>query len=335
MSKKPWMAIDQDWPDDPRCRALGLAGAWVYLRIWSVAVKERREVINGLWLNPLYLSSVCGMGISEDDARKAVAAICDLGLVSTLNTGDVVVHGVRSRHSGMAGWDTQGDAKRLSEAGIQCEILDGDQKGRRSSLGMENGKVPHSTVQYRTVRESTVQYGTVRESTGKYGTVPYSTVLQDRTGQDNTGQDKDLALSTEHSHSPLGAAPDPTVQPAPRAPRQYDPPLSERIRIVQAAWNAMAAENGLPIREDVMGTGVEKPARARVGSKVWWAKWEKALGEIPGRKFLLGGNDRGWKATFEWFMRPESVEKILSGEYRNGQAPVGQVPGKYDWEEEA
>jgi len=30
---------------------------------------------------------------------------------------------------------------------------------------------------------------------------------------------------------------------------------------------------------------------------------------------LLGENDRAWTATIDWFLRPDSVDKILEGQY--------------------
>ena len=33
--------------------------------------------------------------------------------------------------------------------------------------------------------------------------------------------------------------------------------------------------------------------------------------------FLTGGNDRGWKASFDWLMKPANMAKVLEGNYRN------------------
>ncbi len=38
-----------------------------------------------------------------------------------------------------------------------------------------------------------------------------------------------------------------------------------------------------------------------------------------GKRFLRGVSDRGWVADFEWFVRPESVTKLLEGKYDNRQ----------------
>jgi hypothetical protein len=35
--------------------------------------------------------------------------------------------------------------------------------------------------------------------------------------------------------------------------------------------------------------------------------------------FFRGDNDRGWRITFDFFIRPDSVAKIIEGNYSNGK----------------
>jgi hypothetical protein len=51
--------------------------------------------------------------------------------------------------------------------------------------------------------------------------------------------------------------------------------------------------------------------------------WERGIDNLLQSKFCLGQNERNWKATFDWFIKPESKEspctltKILEDKYEN------------------
>ena len=99
---------------------------------------------------------------------------------------------------------------------------------------------------------------------------------------------------------------------------QTDPTLT-RLQELKDAWNAMAKANGLStIREwgkSTATTSRAAMARARVRDPDWWAAHTEALAAIPRCSFLLGKNPRGWKADADWFVKPDSLTKILEGKY--------------------
>ena len=41
---------------------------------------------------------------------------------------------------------------------------------------------------------------------------------------------------------------------------------------------------------------------------------------------MIGKNDRGWKADIEFFLRPDSIAKILEGKYGTPQKQKSQAP---------
>jgi len=43
--------------------------------------------------------------------------------------------------------------------------------------------------------------------------------------------------------------------------------------------------------------------------------WKTAILAMEHSPFLLGQNDRGWKADFDWFLKPGTVTKIMEGKY--------------------
>lgn len=48
---------------------------------------------------------------------------------------------------------------------------------------------------------------------------------------------------------------------------------------------------------------------------VWWREnWQAAL-DRGSQSAFLRGESGGWKITFDWFLRPDSVSKILEGNY--------------------
>lgn len=88
--------------------------------------------------------------------------------------------------------------------------------------------------------------------------------------------------------------------------------------LVLTVWNEVAAGYGLPTchathkRKDLV--------RTRLKEKSWASMWDAAMKKIPNCPFLLGKNNRGWKANIDWFLRPDSVFKIIEGQYDGGES---------------
>lgn len=58
--------------------------------------------------------------------------------------------------------------------------------------------------------------------------------------------------------------------------------------------------------------------QARSRDRDWSENWREALAKAAQSPFCLGQNDRGWRATVDWFLRPGTVTKILEGAYSGG-----------------
>lgn len=56
-------------------------------------------------------------------------------------------------------------------------------------------------------------------------------------------------------------------------------------------------------------------AKARWADKYWRENWREAVERAAGSSFLTGQNDRGWVMDLEFFLRPDTVTKILEGKY--------------------
>ncbi len=57
--------------------------------------------------------------------------------------------------------------------------------------------------------------------------------------------------------------------------------------------------------------------RARWKDEHWRDNWMVALARAGPSAFLRGANDRGWVIDLEFFLRPDTVTKILEGKYDN------------------
>ena len=68
-----------------------------------------------------------------------------------------------------------------------------------------------------------------------------------------------------------------------------------------------------------------KAIQARWKDPFWRDHWQEALEVASSTPFLQGTNDRGWKMNFDWFLQPDSVAKILEGNYSGGSKQGNQT----------
>lgn len=81
------------------------------------------------------------------------------------------------------------------------------------------------------------------------------------------------------------------------------------------AWNELPSPFR-PVR--TMSDGRVTSLRARMKDEFWSSNWRNALESLKTSEFCKGKNDRGWIADVDFFLRPDSVAKILEGKYANG-----------------
>lgn len=68
-------------------------------------------------------------------------------------------------------------------------------------------------------------------------------------------------------------------------------------------------------------TNRKKALHARLAEPFFAENWKAAIHKLLESPFLTGTNDRGWRADFDWFMKPDSVPRIMEGKYDH-KAPV-------------
>lgn len=111
---------------------------------------------------------------------------------------------------------------------------------------------------------------------------------------------------------PIGSSP-PDGEPLPS--------LTEFLSI----WNEHANRHGWCAATAMTATR-SKAFRTRLKDPAWRASWRRALEQAGQSPFLRGENDRGWKMDLDFFLRPDSVAKIIEGKYGNG--PVANTQGE-------
>ena len=88
-------------------------------------------------------------------------------------------------------------------------------------------------------------------------------------------------------------------------------PTPKKSHRIFEHWNSI---EGLP-KIKAISTERRKHLAARIKDDFFFEHWEEAMGMIQKIPFLIGENDRGWKADIDWFLKPGTVAKILEGKY--------------------
>jgi len=53
----------------------------------------------------------------------------------------------------------------------------------------------------------------------------------------------------------------------------------------------------------------------RMKDPFWAESWDQAIEQAGATPFLRGVNDKNWFADFDWFLKPDSLTKIIEGKY--------------------
>ena len=79
-----------------------------------------------------------------------------------------------------------------------------------------------------------------------------------------------------------------------------------------------------------LSAGRMKSFRQRRAETAWRDRWREALAKAVTLPALAGANDRAWTANVDWFLRPETLVKILEGRYDNWK-PSSTPDMSSDW----
>lgn len=100
-----------------------------------------------------------------------------------------------------------------------------------------------------------------------------------------------------------------------QAPGSDDPPpASDQINFVLSSWNKWSGK--LPKAKGLNSTR-KKHTAVLLREHPDEAYWTEVVQKIQASNFCNGKNDRGWIATFDWFIRGDTHLKVLEGKYDN------------------
>jgi len=140
----------------------------------------------------------------------------------------------------------------------------------------------------------------------------------------------DVGSENNQRRFPQETPPAPAPAPAP-ALKDKDPPnppkggtvsLPSHDEFLQT-WNASAESNRWRLCRELT-QGRKKALKARLCDLFWRENWESALRRVAPVPGLRGQNEQNWIANVDWFLRPQTVAKIVEGFYD------GWKPGKAD-----
>ena len=94
-------------------------------------------------------------------------------------------------------------------------------------------------------------------------------------------------------------------------------------------WNRKAEESGLP-KALTVTKGRLAAIKARLSEPFFREHWREGIQKMVASDFCRGMSDRGWRADIEFFLRPDSLAKILEGKYDNRKPPEKPAPKVID-----
>lgn len=96
-----------------------------------------------------------------------------------------------------------------------------------------------------------------------------------------------------------------------------------QARDFMAAWNAIPKIR----KAQRLTSGRIRTLRARMKEPDFRDGWKEGLSVISRSTFLQGSNDRKWIIDIDWFLKPDSLTKILEGKYGGLESPkIIQMP---------
>lgn len=141
-------------------------------------------------------------------------------------------------------------------------------------------------------------------------------------GSDCMSADADAASPDKSSPTPPENYPSPEVPPSP--PKGGSSPVADFADLAMEAYNETAPDAGWPLALRL--TAARRAAANRRGAEYGGIEvFRSAMARARASPFLCGDNDRGWRASFDFFLQAKSFTKLMEGAYDRPSRPaVGQ-----------
>ncbi len=221
--------------------------------------------------------------IARSDGRPM--SVRQLAVIIRMPT-EIVERAVELLQSEDVGWITDGDFQRDKSTHVHSESPS-DLPTSPSDLPTSPSDLPTSPSDLPTSPIGRGREGKGEEGIGREGRETAFAVVADATDPPGESQAADVI--------PVQSA---AACPYIEIGRTFDATFGGRSQLTDKRRKAMQARWREP----------------------WWREhWRIALERAGPSSFLRGGNDRGWVIDLEFFLRPDTVAKILEGKYDNRQ----------------
>ena len=87
-------------------------------------------------------------------------------------------------------------------------------------------------------------------------------------------------------------------------------------------WNTLASAHGL-VQCKTLGKKRQQALRVRWKEPFWREHYREALARLATIRWVRGENKRHWRADLDWFLRPDTVTKLVEGGYDDNIQSVG------------
>ena len=131
---------------------------------------------------------------------------------------------------------------------------------------------------------------------------------------------KDISLNKEILHSP------PVSESSPKHPKSSTS-LQEKKNISQEmgeVWSQTVGDpSGRPLLTFWRERNLKKALKESFENDL--SQWGKYCERIAANTFLMGGGPRGWRATLDWALRSENIQKVREGAYTGQKESPSEV----------
>lgn len=90
-----------------------------------------------------------------------------------------------------------------------------------------------------------------------------------------------------------------------------DSPPDAVVQEILDSWNRIPGV----LKAERVTAKRKASVNARMREAYFRSNWTQGMQRVASSEFCQGVNDRGWKADLEWFLRPDTLLKILEGKY--------------------
>lgn len=148
---------------------------------------------------------------------------------------------------------------------------------------------------------------------------------QSRDSSDNcdVAADRDPSPKQRVSPTPPSETQPSTIPPSPpKGGSSPTPTEPDEVELAVEAYNAAAAETGWS-KVQRLTAQRRSQTRRRLAECGGIEGWRAAMARARGSPFLTGDNDRGWIASFDFFLQAKSFTKLMEGAYDRRDSTPG------------